>query len=204
MLISIAELVRIHIARQLDVQTTRLLFAASRGDTATIATMCGAEGFDPDQADYDQRTALMVAAMKGNTDVVRLLVECYGADPNKVDVHGTTALLEAVKNGKSETMALLLKEGSSLSNTMPESVAASLLCQTIYDGDLPLLRRLLEAGIKVNATDYHQRTAAHVAAAEGNRAAIRLLLEFGADFPVEEGMVEAFRDLKKREKSKSL
>jgi CRP-like cAMP-binding protein len=73
-LTAVADLVKMHMDKQLDDQTTRLLFAASRGDTATISLMCD-QGFDPNNADYDRRTALMVAAMKGNTDVVRLLLE---------------------------------------------------------------------------------------------------------------------------------
>lgn len=73
-LIAVKDLVQMHMSKQLDDQTTRLLFAASRGDTNTISIMCG-QGFDPNSADYDQRTALMVASMKGNTDVVTLLLK---------------------------------------------------------------------------------------------------------------------------------
>lgn len=73
-LTAVADLVKMHMDKQVDDQTTRLLFAASRGDTATISLMCD-QGFDPNNADYDKRTALMVAAMKGNTDVVRCLLE---------------------------------------------------------------------------------------------------------------------------------
>lgn len=76
---AIADLVKMHVDKQLDDQTTRLLFAASRGDTATISLMCD-QGFDPNNADYDRRTALMVASMKGNTDVVRLLLEFHVSD----------------------------------------------------------------------------------------------------------------------------
>lgn len=73
-LTAVKDLVKMHMSKQLDDQTTRLLFAASRGDTTTIALMCD-QGFDPNNADYDRRTALMVASMKGNTDVVALLLE---------------------------------------------------------------------------------------------------------------------------------
>jgi ankyrin repeat protein len=73
-LTAVKDLVKMHMSKQLDDQTTRLLFAASRGDTSTIALMCD-QGFDPNNADYDSRNALMVAAMKGNTDVVRMLLE---------------------------------------------------------------------------------------------------------------------------------
>ncbi|CAJ1949307.1 unnamed protein product [Cylindrotheca closterium] len=181
-LTAVADLVKMHMAKQLDDQTTRLLFAASRGDTRTISLMCS-QGFDADNADYDDRTALMVAAMKGNTDVVRLLLE-YNANPNLVDMHGSTALLEAVKNGNDVTMKVLAERGAEL--CMSEKLAASVLCQAVYDGDISLLKRLLEAGIQVNAADYDKRTAAHIAAAEGNAAALRVLSQNGASLELKD------------------
>lgn len=181
-LTAVADLVRMHMDKQLDDQTTRLLFAASRGDTSTIALMCD-HGFEPDNADYDNRTALMVAAMKGNTDVVRLLLK-YRADPNLIDMHSSTALLEAVKSGHEVTMNVLLEKGAMLN--MSESLAASILCQAVHDGDIVLLRRLLKAGIQVDAADYDKRTAAHVAAGEGNVTAIQVLSEYGANLSLKD------------------
>jgi ankyrin repeat protein len=48
-------------------------------------------------------------------------------------------------------------------------------------GDILTLKHLLRAGINVNAADYDRQTAAHIAAAEGNAAAIKVLVDFGAD-----------------------
>lgn len=173
----VKDLVTMHMNRNLDDETTRLLFAASRGDTRTIHMMC-THGFDPNNHDYDRRTALMVSSMKGNFDVVKLLLQ-FGADPNLLDMHGSSALLEATKNGHDDIMKLLFEYEASLG--MPDSQAAALLCQAVYDGDILLIKRLLNAGINVNAADYDKRTASHIAAAEGNAAAIRILAEHGAD-----------------------
>ena len=82
----VKDLVQMHMDRNRDDETTRLLFAASRNDTRTIHLMCE-HGFDPNSHDYDHRTALMVSSMKGNFDVVKLLLQC-GADPNILDTHG--------------------------------------------------------------------------------------------------------------------
>jgi ankyrin repeat protein len=177
-LTAVEDLVKMHMEKQRDDQTTRLLFAASRGDTATIELMCD-QGFDANNADYDNRTALMVAAMKGNTDVAKLLLDKYNANPNLTDIHNSTALMEAVKNARDDTMELLLQHDAKL--CMKDSLAASMLCQTVMDGDILFLRRMLQANINVNAADYDKRTAAHIAAAEGNVAALRVLVEFGAD-----------------------
>jgi ankyrin repeat protein len=42
-----------------------------------------------------------------------------------------------------------------------------------------LCSRLLRCGADVNTGDYDERTALHVAAADGNLAAVRLLVEHG-------------------------
>lgn len=146
----IQDLVKMHIAKQQDENTTRFLFAASRNDTATIALMCE-QGFDPNSADYDSRTALMVASMKGNVEAVKTILE-YHANPNLVDMHGSSALYEAARNGHEETAEVLLQHGGKIS--MDESLAASTLCQCVFSGDMLTLRRLLRAGIPVNAADY--------------------------------------------------
>lgn len=113
------------------------------------------------------------------------LVLCFGrADPNLEDMHGSTALLEAVKNGHEDTMELLKCRGAKL--CMKESFAASTLCQAVFDGDSTLLRRLLEAGTPVNASDYDKRTASHIAAAEANLSAFRALCSHGADLVLED------------------
>jgi ankyrin repeat protein len=94
----------------MDDQTTRFLFAASRGDKNLISRICD-QGFDPNSSDYDCRIALMVASMKGNTDTVKILLS-YKADPNLVDVHGSTALYDAVKNGHGCYCRLTVQEWS--------------------------------------------------------------------------------------------
>lgn len=190
-LTSIQELVEMHISKQHDDHTTTFLFAASRGDIKTVCLMCD-QGFDPNSSDYDRRTALMVSAMKGNSDVVAKLLDTYRADPNLADMHGSTALFEAAKNGHDDTMQVLLAHNASL--CMDESLAASTLCQAVFDGDTNRLRRLLKAGIPVNAGDYDKRTAGHIAAAEGNTLALGILLDFGADLALRDRWMHTASD----------
>ena len=52
---------------------------------------------------------------------------------------------------------------------------AAQLCTCVFDGNLPLLRRLITAGAPADAGDYDKRTALHIAAAEGNTAAVSAL-----------------------------
>eukprot|EP00804_Cyclotella_cryptica_P018850 CCRYP_018298-RA/>CCRYP_018298-RA protein AED:0.12 eAED:0.12 QI:0/0/0/1/1/1/2/0/167 len=145
--------------------------------------MCD-HGFDPNNDDYDHRAALMIASIKGNADVVKLLLQ-YNADPNITDMYGSSALLEATKNGHDDIVNLLFEHEASL--CMPDSQAASVLCQAA-------LMRLLKAGININAADYNKRTASHIAAAEGNVAAIRILAERGADLSAADRWGNTVRD----------
>jgi ankyrin repeat protein/CRP-like cAMP-binding protein len=199
-LMAVQDLIKMHMNKQKDENTTRFLFAASRGDTSMIALMCD-QGFDPNSADYDCRTALMVAAMKGFTEAVALILD-YNANPNLVDMHGTSALYEAVKNAHEDTIDTLLEHHAELS--MDDNLAASTLCQTVFDRDIATLRRLLRAGIQVNASDYDNRTGAHIAAAEGNLEAIKVLVEFGADLSLQDRWKNTVEDEAQRSQAKEL
>jgi hypothetical protein len=49
-----------------------------------------------------------------------------------------------------------------------EIKSASELCTAAAQGNVNLIRHYIMAGINVNAADYDQRTALHIAAADGN------------------------------------
>ena len=50
---------------------------------------------------------------------------------------------------------------------------AGQMCTAVFEGDTPLLRRLLSSGASADECDYDKRTALHIAAAEGNMPAVR-------------------------------
>ena len=131
----------------------------------------------------DKRTALMVASMNGEAEAVAKLLE-YNASVNLTDMHGASALYEAAKNGHEAIVDSLIRHGAKLS--MDEGLAASTLCQAVYNGDIPLLKRLLHAQIQVDAADYDERTASMIAAVEGNVAALKVLVEAGADLTLKD------------------
>lgn len=65
---------------------------------------------------------------------------------------------------------LLLEHGARLQ--MSSITMSAHLCTCVFEGDLTLLRRLLRAGADPDAADYDKRTALHIAAADGNLAAV--------------------------------
>jgi glutaminase len=83
-----------------------------------------------------------------------------------------------------DIIELLVRHGGEL--LASEFISGITLCRIVYDGDNALLKRFLIAKIQVNATDYDKRTAAHIAASEGNLGALKLLVEAGADLSLKD------------------
>lgn len=177
-LIRVQAMIERCVAKQDEERTMEFLYAASRGDCEKISTMLQ-QGFPPDMCDYDGRSAMMLACVKGHEEVVtRLLVA--GANPHLKDNLGGNAILEACMNGHDGLIDKLLSHGASVGEpNMKRMEVAARLCSCVFEGNLPLLRRLLKAKAPVDAGDYDKRTALHISSAEGNLAAVRLLIEEG-------------------------
>ncbi|GIM10251.1 hypothetical protein Vretimale_14049 [Volvox reticuliferus] len=162
-----------------EMRTFEFLNTAAQGDVESLRTML-AQGISPNTADYDGRTGLMLASAKGHDEMVQLLLDA-GAEKDKTDAFGITALAEAVKNEHDSTIELMLKYGATL-GAGGLAVAAE-MCTAVYEGDLVKLRRLLRSGAPPDACDYDKRSALHIAGAEGNLAAVKLLIEEGGADP---------------------
>ena len=50
--------------------------------------------------------------------------------------------------------------------------AATVLCTCVFDGNMPLVKRYVAAGVPIDAGDYDLRTPLHISAAEGNLTAV--------------------------------
>ena len=93
------------------------------------------------------------------------------ADLNKIDDASHTALDEACKHGHDRIIKLLAARGAKLGFSGVK--AATVLCTCVFDGNMPLVKRYLAAGVSIDAGDYDLRTALHISAAEGNLTAVR-------------------------------
>jgi ankyrin repeat protein len=182
----------------------RALWAAIRdGDSAAVKALLEGSA-DANARDDAGSTALMHAVVNADVGIVKLLLN-KGADANAQNKSGATALLwglhdfEKVKllldsgakvpgaasfvaatiPGASRTVKLLADQGADLNVT--DGGYTPLMAAT-RGADLETIRFLIDQGADVRARTKSGYTALYGAASwPGNGAAIRLLLEKGAD-----------------------
>lgn len=129
-----------------------LIEAAYEGNTVEVQSLID-EGADINEKDASGRTALMIAANRGHTYVVQLLLE-RGADANATDNNGLTAIQAAESRGFQRIVSMLRQ--FSTSSGQAENGSA----------------------LKGKGAP---RLSLHRAVDEGDFAAVRSLIEMGAD-----------------------
>jgi uncharacterized protein len=170
-----------------DPSRASLVEAAYHGYSARVSELLASGNLDIDQPDEDGCTSLHLAIGEGFSDIAKLLLSA-GADVSAVDGSGFTTLHWAVLSGDPHLLELsyapavgidpLDHEGRTpLSWTMAGDEALG--CSE--GAALTCLEWLLARGASVSEADYDGWTPLHHAAARGNLAALRRLLESGAD-----------------------
>jgi ankyrin repeat protein len=188
---------------------TPLHMAASR-DAQALELLLD-HGAEVDPLSYAS-TPLVMAAQHGRLDALRLLLE-RGADPDRVPPGGQSALVAAVNAGNVQIVQFLLRPGDGeqfgpalFSATRSNNLALvdlllaegadpllrdrdhnSLLHIAAEHGHIPMIQRLIEAGINVNVQAHNGATPLHIAARSGQTGAVRYLLEQGADVQLGKG-----------------
>lgn len=126
--------------------------------------------------DTNGKTGLHYAAMAGYADVAAVLLR-YQADVNAVDDRGSTALMEACHAGPwkdepaDDIVELLLRHGAQVD-----------LCQAAEMGRTDLIASILDRdGNLIDCPDDRGRTPLFHAARNNRLAAVKLLVERGAD-----------------------
>ena len=155
-----------------------LLDAAGRGQIEKVQQAV-AEGASVNCLDPSDRSPLMIAASAGFTAICRYLLQ-QGAELNHRDKKGSYALREAVMNGHQDLRDLLLEHGAVI-DSKDELDLGQQMCLKAAAGELDTMRQLLACRASVNAVMHDQRTALHLAAAEGHVDVIAFLLEQKAD-----------------------
>ncbi|XP_050060962.1 ankyrin repeat domain-containing protein 6-like isoform X2 [Aphis gossypii] len=158
----------------LDDGRTALHYAASTGDSGSVAELLAAGSVDANAQDAVGYSAVQIAAAEGHLDVLRLLLR-HDANVNLHDnLHGNTALHEASWKGYSKTVALLASSGSDLDRkNYGGSSALHLCCQ---NGHNQSCRELLLAGCDPDVQNNYGDTPLHTSARYGHAGVLRILI----------------------------
>ncbi|XP_076057609.1 uncharacterized protein LOC143035041 isoform X9 [Oratosquilla oratoria] len=152
--------------------------AVAHGDFAEVKRLI-ASGFDINQFHYDRVTPLHVASLAGKMDIVRYLVE-NGALVNANSIDNSTPLCDACAGGSVEVVQYLLDCGAQVNPPL-------LLSTPLHEAAL--------RGAHANALKTH-RTPLHLIAMNSNSVdAASVLLEYGANIYLKDGLGRRPRDL---------
>lgn len=156
---------------------SELITAAVRNDTKQVEALLKL-GVNPNATlDRWGDNALMHAVLHGNTDMTRLLLDA-GADPDKPG-RGFTPLGMASLRGLPQIVRLLLKAGADInkksSDTNTPVIAATLMNR------MDVIRELLPYRPDLTIWNREGRVSLGIAAQQGNKDIVALLLKAGAD-----------------------
>jgi ankyrin repeat protein len=164
---------------------TSLLYAARDGRTAEAKLLLAA-GADVELAEANDMQPLLMALLNNQLDVARLLLE-HGADVNAADFWGRTPLFAAVEYRNLDMNNR--DEDSPTTNYVDRAPLLAMISTLIEHGadvnartrEVPPSRRWLYSLGDVSWVDFTGQTPFLRAALSGDIAAMRLLLEHGAD-----------------------
>lgn len=136
------------------------------------------QGADANAPSVDGTTALHWAVYRQDHAQVRALL-AQGADPNVANDYGATPMSVAAEHGDHGIMQALLAAGGDIES--PNSEGQTLLMAVARTGNTDTARLLLAQGAEVNAIEHWGGQSALMwAAAQGQPAMVRLLLQHGA------------------------
>jgi len=160
----------------------KMLLAAARGDVNMLNRIL--KYYSPrlsvDFRDYDRRTALHVAASEGHLEMVKFLIDKKGAAINRSDRWGGSPLDDAHRHRNTEVASYIRARGGRTGST---DLTANLINAASL-GDLDEVILLIEhCGVEVDAGDYDNRTALHLASAADQDEVVQYLLKQGKANP---------------------
>ncbi len=158
---------------------TPLYIASEEGRVAVVELLLAMPGIDVN-AGREYGTPLQVAAEKGHTEVVKLLLAAPGIDIDRQRQDGSTALFLAAQNNFPGIVEQLVRWGADANLTLSDGTPPLYLAA--HRGYLEVVRGLLPApGIRLNHGADERFIPLGIAAQQGHKDIVRLLLRHGAD-----------------------
>ena len=154
--------------------------AARNRDVIAVKALV-AQGADVNAAQTDGTTALDWAAHWEDAEMVAALIRAR-ANVNAANRYGYTPLLEAATSGDAAIVKSLLEAVVRDANAALSTGQTALMFAARNAGHVEAIRALLDGGAAVNAKEkLRGQTALMWAAAEKHAAAVKLLIERGAE-----------------------
>ena len=156
------------------------LHAAVRGGHGEVVTdlLGGGAPIDAKSGGGSGQTPLHVAAEQGKPKIVQLLM-LKGADKDAMDSIKGTPLYSSVWAGHVTSVLALLAGGADV-HIRCGMLKHPVLHRAAREGQVDILKAVIEHGADVNAVDAHQRTALHCATVNNHAVSIDVLVEAGA------------------------
>ncbi|KAJ3108160.1 hypothetical protein HDU97_002072 [Phlyctochytrium planicorne] len=130
-------------------------------------------------ADYDGRTPLHIAASEHQVEAVKILLS-HGANVHVRDRYGHSPLYDAVRS-RHEDVAFVLREAGAHFAEEESNDVAAIMAAAASDGDLNLVRMLVDCGFDMNYPDaLDGRTAVHLAVVKRRLNVIQFCVEHSA------------------------
>jgi ankyrin repeat protein len=153
--------------------------AAMRGDADAVRTLLR-DGADVNAAQGDGMTALHWASLNGDLAIVNVLLPAGATTEPLTRVGRYTPLHLASSRGHGAVIARLLEAGAKA--TTPTATGVQAIHLAAQSGTADGIRALLDRGAEVNVVDEtHGRTPLVFAASQNRLAAMKVLIERGAD-----------------------
>lgn len=138
-----------------------------------------AQGARTTAVDEDGETAIHRAIHGQHEEIVQLLLVDNAHLHTVLFLHGPSLLLAACANGLLQVVRLLVQLGVKLPDCLNTRDGSSALHTAAWNGQLDVLRFLLEKGCDVNHRSNSCETALHFAVRNGQLEAVKILIEEG-------------------------
>ena len=153
---------------------TPLIVASRQGNLQAVQTLL-ATGADVNAANTKGTTPLMAAGEAGHADVIKVLGGNKQLDLETMDWNMDTALMLAVRNQQADAVKALIDLGANV-NFMKAGM--SVLIAASYQGNVEIVKALLDGGADTAWADENGDTALDVALATNHPQIAALLQQY--------------------------